>query len=309
MGKEEETDEKSTFEKYLAPNYPYHSGIVTPEQMGMSPVGTMHQLGKNARGLVDYGRVLITGLGQANKNENSKFGEGKRRPLGDRVFIKTPGKCRPVKYEPGLVKTAEEYKSVSAKAPYKVLEKDEAMSVDRYVFIDHIPTGEIPGVGNLAEFRGLVPGLIGNILQINPAKMISAFTQPPEPPCVYLDTQTITFQRNSDDSTYWNENQKKHKLKNEGQWVAISDLANVNPCSFKNSSINGKKFSKNPYNPNFDPDCGEGFQTLFKEANQKKIKLPMVNLKNKPIAKIFNAGFGVLLAYLLYKILSKEIKL
>ena len=54
---------KSTFEKYLAPNYPYHSGIVTPEHLGMTPNGTMAQLGKNARGLVDYGRILVTGVG------------------------------------------------------------------------------------------------------------------------------------------------------------------------------------------------------------------------------------------------------
>ena len=104
----------------------------------------------------------------------------------------------------------------------------------------------------------------------------------------------------------------KHDVKNQKAWVAIDDLAAVNPCSLKKTKINGQKVdtNKNPYNPFFQPECGEeGFENLFKEANLEKIKLPMINFKNKPIAKIFNTGFGILLAYLLYKILKKEIKL
>ncbi len=306
-------DEKSTFEKYLAPNYPYHSGIVTPEKLDMAPIGTMAHLGKNARGLVDYGRILVTGVGKANKAENSKFGEGKRRPLGDRIYITAPGKCTPVKFEKGIVKDAKDYKPINP-TNYKLMAKDsEAMTVPRHVFIDHIPTGEIPGVGNLPHLRGLVPGIIGNVLQLNPAKMIGAFSQPANPPCVHLDTQTITFKKNPDGSTYWNPGSgAKHTMKNEKKWVAIADLATVNPCSLKRTKINGKsiKAKTNPFNPYFKPDCGEeGFENLFKEASLDKIKLPMINIKNKPIAKIFNTGFGVLLAYLLYKILNKEIKL
>ena len=317
MGDEENKDEdKSTFEKYLAPNYPYHSGIVTPEKLDMEPKGTMEHLGKNARGLVDYGRILITGVGKANKAENSKFGEGKRRPLGDRIYITAPGKCTPVKYEylsNKQISDGVSYKPINPEN-YKLIAKNsEPMTVPRHVFIDHIPTGEIPGVGNLAELRGLIPGLIGNILQLNPAKMIGAFTQSANPPCVHLDTQTITFKKNSDGSTYWNPGDgSKHTIKNKKRWVAIADLATVNPCSLKNTKINGESVPAkiNPYRPFFKPDCGEeGFENLFKEANLNKIKLPMINFKNKPIAKIFNTGFGVLLAYLLYKILNKEIKL
>ena len=307
-------DEKSTFDKYLAPNYPYHSGIVTPEKLDMAPIGTMSHLGKNARGLVDYGRILVTGVGKANKAENSKFGEGKRRPLGDRIFIMAPGKCTPVKFEKGVVKEAAEYKPVNP-SNYKLMAKDsESITVPRHVFIDHIPTGEIPGVGNLSELRGLVPGVIGNILQLNPAKMIGAFSQPANPPCVHLNTQTITFKKNSDGSTYWNSGgSSKHKITKEKRWVAVSDLATVNPCSLKSATINGEgiRAGTNPFRPYFPPSsCGsEGFENLFKESRLDKIKLPMINFKNKPIAKIFNTGFGVLLAYLLYKILNKEIKL
>ncbi len=307
---------KSTFEKYLAPNYPYHSGIVTPEYLGMEPKGTMAHLGRNARGLVDYGRILVTGVGKANKNENIAFGERKRRPLGDRIFIASPGQCTPVKYEyltQDQLAKGENYKPINPKN-YKLMAKDsEPITVPRHVFVDHIPTGEVPGVGNLKEFRGMVPGLIGNVLQMNPAKMIGAFMQSPNPPCVHLDTQTITFKRNSDGSTYWIPTPfPKHDVKNQKAWVAIDDLAAVNPCSLKKTKINGQRIekNKNPYNPFFQPDCAdEGFQNLFKEANLEKIKLPMINLKNKPIAKIFNTGFGILLAYLLYNILKKEIKL
>ena len=211
------------------------------------------------------------------------------------------------------MKEAGDYKPINP-SNYKLIAKNsDQITVPRHVFIDHIPTGEIPGVGNLAHLRGLVPGVIGNILQINPAKMIGAFTQPPNPPCVHLDTQTITFKKNEDGSTYWNPGEGgRHTIENQKKWVAISDLATLNPCSLKNTKINGKTITvnTNPYRPSFKPDCGEeGFENLFKEARLDKIKLPMINFKNKPIAKIFNAGFGVLLAYLLYKILKKEIKL
>ena len=308
-------DGKSTFEKYLAPNYPYHSGIVTPEDLQMSPEGSMETLGKNARGMLDYGRLLVTGVGNANKNQNPLFGTLKRRPLGDRIFIASPGKCTPVKYEyltDDQLSKGEEYKPINPEN-YKLLTKDsEPITVPRHVLVDHIPTGEVPGVGNLKEFRGLIPGLIGNVLQLNPAKMIGAFSQSPNPPCVQLDTNTITFKPNPDGSTYWNKmTGGKHDEKNQKAWVAIDDVASLNPCSLVNTKINGEKIPNqtNPFNPYFKPDCGEGFENLFKEANLDKIKLPMINFKNKPIAKIFNAGFGVLLAYILYKVLQKEIKL
>ena len=48
------------------------------------------------------------------------------------------------------------------------------------------------------------------------------------------------------------------------------------------------------------------FGNIFEEDNEKGKK--MLNLKNKPIAKLFNVSFGLLLAYLLWNVLKKEMK-
>jgi hypothetical protein len=50
----------------------------------------------------------------------------------------------------------------------------------------------------------------------------------------------------------------------------------------------------------------DGFENLFKMKN-KSIKNSIINVKNKPIAKLFNLSFGLLLTYLLYKVLRKEL--
>ena len=81
-----EKDDRSMFARYLAPNYPYHSNIATPDDMGMKTDGGLDTLAKDFGGLINYGELLVMGTGNANKK--LKF-EGKNEPLGDRVFIDT----------------------------------------------------------------------------------------------------------------------------------------------------------------------------------------------------------------------------
>ena len=127
----------------------------------------------------------------------------------------------------------------------------------------------------------------------------------------------------------WNEVSKKHDQSNETQWVALSDLKELNPCSFTENSktleynkndnvgnMNKIELSGNiekrthPFMDTWIEDCRvwnqDGFSNLFNMKN-KDVKTPRFSTKNKPIAKLFNASFGILLAYILYKILKKEI--
>ena len=330
-----EADEKEpVWEKYLAPMYPYNKGIVSPEGsiesggLGMSTEGTLGALSSNVAGLVSYGQLLISGGGKANKNVHEKYGNGSR-PLGDRIFVKTPAKCKPVKYvkNPKAREDKEYLKNLPSINPETYEVTDQAQQADRYVFIDHIPTGYIPGLGNAPTFRGLVPGVVGNIFQLNPLGVVKAMTSPAYPPCVNLEIETIKFDESEGGD--WTTGQTKHKRNLENHFVNVQDILDMNGCSFKKVKINGVAVEDNT-NPitGFKSQCAvdediyddvknevessleekfdEGFENLFKEFKKTTQKYPTINIKNKPIAKIFTTSFGLLLAYLLFKILKKE---
>jgi len=290
---------------YLGPNYPYHQNISTPEEMGMSTAGNLGALGKNMAGLINYGSLLMTGDGIANKKiKYEQANLGGMQPIGDRIFIKTPGKCKKRVWDgKKIVATNEE-------------DKDE---YERHVYVDHIPTGNIPGLGNISAMKGFVPGILDNIFKLNPTKIISAMGQPAVPDCLEVEFETI--KHNSK-----NTNDKKHDVIIEKKWVAIDDLKDLNPCTFKTvktddyPKISGESVSQATGNMFQHPliegsvaSCSwtetpkeESFANLFEIKNQNS-RNPIINVKNKPIAKIFNASFGILLAYLLFKVLKKEI--
>ena len=333
-GKEQQ---QPAWEKYLAPMYPYNKGIAAPEGsideggLAMSSDGSLGALANNVAGIVSYGQLLITGGGKANKNVHEKYGDT-QRPLGDRVFVKTTARCKPVKFVVNSnAKDDKEYlKNLPTVNPETYEEMKEPEMQDRYVFVDHIPTGNIPGLGNTPTFRGLIPGVVGNIFQLNPLGVVKAMVQPAYPPCVNLEIETIKFdQSNGGD---WTTGQSKHKFNIEDNYVNVQDILDMNGCSFKKAKINGVAIKDNTHPiTGFKADCGvdddiyytvkakveedledefgEGFENLFRELKKTTEKYPTINIKNKPIAKIFTTSFGLLLAYLLFKILKKEVNI
>jgi len=289
-------------EDYLGPNYPYHKNISTPDDMKMSPEGK--SLGTNVVGLINYASLLMTGDTIANKKiKDEQATLGSQQPLGDRIFVKTMGNCKKKILKDGVV-----------------VEPETPGSANRYVYVDHIPTGNIPEMGNISAMKGLIPGVMDNIFKLNPIKIITAMGKPAEPDCLEVEFETIQY----------NKKTEKHELLPEKHWVSVDDLKSLNPCTFKSvknaelpkisggevvsQTLLGDKF-QHPLNKEDwktgaychwmkSPD--EGFSNLFKMKNMD-VKNSIINVKNKPIAKIFNASFGILLAYLLYKVLRKEL--
>lgn len=332
--------------KFIGQTYPYHKNVMAPDSLGMSPEGDFNALIKNVAGLVNYGQLLITGDGHANAKVNR---EGRDEALGDKFFLKTMGTCYPVKignngkpktalYSSGGGPNAEsslqcgERKDELAegqkcdfiyyKAPdqedtpddeYKEsLENDSILNKDnewdgtgtrikrkRYVYVDNLPTGQIPGLGALHGMRGLIPSMIENLGHFNPAKLIESVSAPAIPGCVKINMETVKFNGNGDQPDSWH-----HEYNRDTHFVAVSDVADIYPCSFSKDSTNpitGQTIANCPSHPS-----QEGFVNLFSKKNEKKL---MLDLKNKPIAKLFNASFGVLLAYLLWRVLRKEMKM
>jgi len=334
--------------EYLGPNYPYHKNISTPDDMGMSTKGDMETLGINIKGLINYASLLTLGDSIANKKiKNEQANIGSQQPLGDRIFVKTVGKCKQKVWDekPIFEEVGEEVleeMDEKERQEYDTLkeEKDEEKKneekknedktpeeelVERHVFIDHIPTGNIPGLGNMAAMKGFIPGVMDNIFKLNPIKIIKAMGEPAHPDCFEVEFETITYKDNNEDA-------KKHEISTEKRWVSVKDLQGLNPCTFKSmkkssgfpkisgitvaQGLVGNKFQHPLGNPGGSMKDGafchwtkgpeEGFANLFKMKNNT-VRKSIINVNNKPIAKIFNASFGILLAYLLYKVLRKEL--
>ena len=75
---------------FLGPSYEYWKNIKQPGQMGMSPAFTLDALSADVTGLLSYVEVLVTGSGNASKTG---------KPLGNKFFLKTNGKCRELTIE------------------------------------------------------------------------------------------------------------------------------------------------------------------------------------------------------------------
>ena len=312
---------------YLGQTYLYHKNIMAPDEIGMTPEGSLDALVKNVAGLVSYGQVLITGDGHANAKVNR---EERDEVLGDKFFMKTMGTCYPIKVDVNKKPISVEYTEGGPTGKtctkpgtsiedvkcdfiyYNVKEKPgdpDAKLVEwdgnkarhtenRYIYIDNLPTGAIPGLGTLKGMRGLIPGMIENLGAFNPMGLLNSITAPSVPPCVKLNMETIEFKDEGDNSADWH-----HKYGTDAHHVALSDVYDLKPCSF----VVGGTVGKNPISDRESSECpkhsSETFKNLF---NREKDDNTILKLKDKPIAKLFNMSFGLLMAYLLWKVLQKE---
>jgi hypothetical protein len=245
MFKEVLTNAKAAEEKYIGPDYPYYKYIRTPSEIGMSGKGSLSQLGKDIDGLISYVELLVSGGGKASATG---------QPLGNKFFLKTGGKCT---------------------------DKSTGQEVDRYIYINNVPAGNIPfissGVGvNFSEFKGLIPGTISNLNAFNPMEMFQAFLSGSKPDCQELTMETIDIYNNK--ST-------------ESNFVTLVDIQNMDPCIFKDK--------KNPINGN---QCRETFTNL-KSATKcyTCFKIP-----SDPISQVYFASLSALGLYILYKIMLKN---
>ena len=240
------TNAKAAEEKYIGPDYPYYKYIRTPSEIGMSGKGSLSQLGKDIDGLINYVELLVSGGGKASATG---------QPLGNKFFLKTGGKCK---------------------------DKATSQDVDRYIYIDNVPTGNIPfissGVGvNFSEFKGLIPGTISNLNSFNPMEMFQAFLSGSKPDCQELKMETIDIYNNK--ST-------------ESHFVTLVDIQNMDPCIFQDKK-----------NPITGAKCSESFSNLNQNNNQcyTCYKIP-----KDPLSQMYFASLGALGVYILYGIMMKN---
>ena len=153
-------DAKGLEEEVLGPDYNYVNYINSPDDLGMSEHGNIGALTDDVEGLIEYVKVLVSGSSKASKTGN---------PLGDKFFLETGAKCRDIA---------------------------TGKQVTRSLYINNIPDGSVPfltsGMGiTFTDFRGLVPGVIENIGNLNPMLIFQAFMSGSDPSCQAITMPTM----------------------------------------------------------------------------------------------------------------------
>jgi hypothetical protein len=228
-------------DKLLGPTYPYYKNIRTPSEIGMSSDGTLSALGNDINGLIQYVEVLVSGNSRASATGG---------PLGNKFFLQTGAKCQ---------------------------DTASNQQVDRYIYVNNVPEGNIPfissGLGvNFSEFKGLIPGSLGNLNVLNPFTIMQSFLSGSTPPCQELTMQTIDINNNSSSETHF---------------VTLVDIQNMDPCSFSNGQ-----------NPITNVKCKETFKNNDEYEN--------IELPSDPLAQIYYFSLTCVGLYIFYKFMQKS---
>jgi hypothetical protein len=201
-------------------NYNYYKNIQLPSQLGMSDKGNIQTLSKNVGGLISYVQLLIEGSGKASVTG---------KPLGNKYFYDTGALCQ---------------------------DKDGKQQ-KRSLYINNVPSGSIPfissGLGaNFKDFKGLIPGTIEKLGELDPISMMVAFTtNGAYPKCRALTLETIDL---------------SNKKSKETKFIADGDIKQMSPCLFPDGT-----------NPITNTKCRETFGGIgFTETEDINIYIGII---------------------------------
>ena len=240
-------DAKGLEEEVLGPDYKYTDFIKSPDELGMSDRGNISTLTKDVEGIIAYVEVLASGQSKASKTGQA---------LGDQFFLETGAKCKDIA---------------------------TGKKVTRSLYINNIPDGSLPfissGMGvDFKDFKGLVPGVIENISNLNPMLIFQAFMSGSEPDCQSVTMPTMDVNNNSGIKT---------------AYVTNTDIQDMNACWFSNG-VNPVRYAKDP-NDKGARCKEEGFQNYSS-------KMP-----NDPYVKLYYSLIAILGLYILLKTFKRKL--
>jgi hypothetical protein len=247
------TDIDNLETELLGPDYNYVKYIKTPDELGMTSDGNMDSLASDIHGLISYVEVLATGQSDASKVLD---GDGKGMPLGDKFFLQTGAKCNDIATN---------------------------QQVTRSLYINNVPDGSIPFLTSatgmdidLSIAKGLVPGIITNLTNINPIQIFQAFRSGSLPDCQLITMDTVDANNNKDTQSFY---------------VTNVDIQNMNACWFTN-------------NGNTNPVSNRGCKEEFKNRNDKTAT--QSHMPDDPYVKLYYSALAVLGLYILLRIFNRK---
>lgn len=212
------------------------------------------QIGMSDKGTIQQMSNNVNGL--INYVELLVSGKSKASttggPLGNKFFLQTGAKC------------------------VDTVTKNQ---VDRYIYVNNVPNGDIPfissGMGvNFSDFEGLIPGAMGNLNALNPFAILQSFMSGATPPCQEITMQTINVNNTKSSETHF---------------VTVTDIKNINPCSFPNKK-----------NPITKAKCKESFQSGV-SANAAPVEMP-----DDITAQLYFAGLAFVSLYIFHRFIEKS---
>ena len=250
-------------QEFLGPDYSYTSKIRTPKKMGMGTKGTLDQMEKNVSGIINYSKILVEGGGPASM---------KWCPFPDMNY------CRSWRSRTRQKAPTPLGNKFFLKTGVKCKDKKTGKEVDRYTYHNNQADGnfKIAGVslgGAFSDFKGLIPSMIESTGELNPMPLFGSFMQGSKPTCRKITMEVVD---------------SKDRSKKESRHVSDLDISYMDECWFPNRK-----------NPVTGDRCPEGFissNSIMRELKAKK-------LDDKPFANLYNAGYGMLVLYLIYKAL------
>ena len=263
----------SATDRILGPSYDYSAQIRPPSGpggLGMSADGTFSALESDITGLMDYVKVLLTSEGA------SKTG----KPLGNKFFLETAMKCT---------------------------DKRTNEQVTRSIYINNIPDGniKIPGMSNgmsmkFDNFRGLIPGVMSNLSQIDPLKILQSFTTGDNPYCQAITLEVVNVNNVSTLGTGYVTNADINDMPND--WFSSSGFTKPDTSEKLDPSANDTT-------PAPAPAEGESFTTMSAASSLNGSRIDYGRMPNDVLIKIYYGLLGLLGFYIFLKItLRKRLK-
>jgi hypothetical protein len=213
-------------------------------------------LASDISALIAYVELLVSGGGDASATG---------KPLGNKFFLKTGAKC-------------------------KVASNDSTNGsvVDRYVYVNNVPDGNIPfissGLGGVqfSEFEGLIPGTMSNAAALNPFSLFQAFQLGSTPDCQSVTLETIDADNNSASAT---------------NYVATADIKNMPPVWFPNKT-----------NPVTGATEREAFTQRRNNHARVKCTKHVGGIPRGTLSSLYYTSLGLLCLVLLYALTKRANK-
>ena len=239
-------------QELLGPDYQYFKQIKTPGELGVTSDGGLDNLAGDISALIAYVELLVSGGGDASATG---------KPLGNKFFLKTGAKC----------------KVVSGDATNGTV-------VDRYVYVNNVPDGNIPfissGLGGVqfTEFEGLIPGTMSDAAALNPFSLFQAFQLGSTPDCQSVTLETIDANNSVSSAT---------------NYVATADIKNMPAAWFPN---------------NTNPITGATEREAFTQRHHRRTRpctKRMGGIPNGTISGLYYTTLGLLCLVLLYALTKR----
>jgi len=253
-------------------------------------------------GILSYAQVLLSGDSDATNwsqieasKSDGRLKSARNGPLGAKFFVKTGGKCHIQRIDDGqLSSEGLDLDEVDFEESGQGVSGEQ---VDRSVYINTVPDGKLPLLGNLMEgpsmFKGLIPGVLSNIANLNPLSLFNVFTN--SNTCKKVTLPTVD---------------EMDVRKNESRFMLTSDIEKMNPCWFT-CDKNGNR--TNPITQgqcSINCDNDSEYQNIgWREPIEGFKNMNITDISEMPddiIIQIYFMSLALLMVYIVFKMCKNK---